>query len=71
MKEIIAIPQDDGPIHIDISQIPAMEMQLLSATILEAAQRFYEDPENVRRFEAWRAAREKEASNGKVSKRRG
>lgn len=71
MKEIIAIPQDDGPIHIDTSQIPAIEMQLLSETILEAAQRFYEDPENVRRFEAWRTAREKEAFNGKVSKWRG
>ena len=69
MKEVIAIPQEDGPIHIDTSQIPAIEMQLLSATILEAAQRFYEDPENVRRFEEWRAAREKEASNGRKKKR--
>lgn len=69
MKEVIAIPQEDGPIHIDTSQIPAIEMQLLSATILEAAQRFYEDPENVRRFEEWRTAREKEASNGRKKKR--
>lgn len=71
MKKIIAIPQDDGPIHIDTSQIPAVEVQILSATFLDAVQKFYDDPENIRRFEEWRAAREKEASNGKISKRRG
>lgn len=64
MKEIIVIPLDDGPIHIDTSQIPAIEVKILSSTILKAVQVFYEDPENVRRFEEWRAAREKEASNG-------
>lgn len=69
MKEVIAIPQDNSPVRFDISQIPAIEIQLLSATILEAAQRFYEDPENVRRFEEWRTAREKEASNGRKKKR--
>lgn len=64
MKEIIAIPQDDGSIRIDTSQIPTVEVQILSATVLKSVQAFYEDPENVRRFEAWRAAREKEAPNG-------
>lgn len=70
MKEIIAIPQDDGPIHIDTSQIPAVELELLCKATLDLVLQFYEDPENLRGFEEWRAAREKEASNGKVSKRR-
>lgn len=64
MKEIIAIPQDDGPVHIDFSQIPAIEMQLLSATFPDAVQRFYENPDNICRFEEWQRTREKDASNG-------
>ena len=69
MKEIIAIHQDDGPIRIDTSKIPAVEVQLLSATILKSAQAFYDDPENVRRFNEWLEAREKEASNGAKKER--
>ena len=53
MKEIIAIPHDDGPIRIDTSQIPAVEVQILSATVLKSVQAFYENPENQRRFEEW------------------
>lgn len=34
--------------------IPRTEKQLLCATFLEAVIRFYEDPENMRAFEAWR-----------------
>lgn len=44
-------------VHIDTSQIPAIEVQILSATVLGAVQRFYEDPENMRRFEEWRNQR--------------
>lgn len=40
-------------IHIDTSQIPAVEVQILSATVLKSAQAFYENPENQRRFEEW------------------
>lgn len=36
------------------SLIPGTEKQLLCATFLEAVIRFYEDPENMRAFEAWR-----------------
>jgi hypothetical protein len=32
-----------------------MEKQLLCATFLEAVIRFYENPENMRAFERWRA----------------
>lgn len=51
-------------VNIIVKEIPAIELRLLCKAVLEATQRFYEDPENVRRFEEWRAAREKEASNG-------
>ena len=75
MKEIIAIPQNDDPIHIDTSQIPEIELRLLCKATLDlvqsVAEEYFKDPENGRRFEEWQAAREKEAGNGKVSKRRG
>lgn len=46
-----------SPVRIDTTQIPAVEVQVLSATFLDAVQRFYENPENLRRFEAWRNQR--------------
>lgn len=47
----------DQPVHIDVSQIPKVELNILCATFLDAVQRFYEDPENRRRFEEWRSKR--------------
>lgn len=38
--------------------IPAVDMRVLCATVLDSAQKFYADPENQRRFEQWK--REKE-----------
>ena len=35
--------------------IPRMEQKLLCATFLDAVLRFYENPENMVAFEAWRA----------------
>lgn len=73
MKEIIAIPLDESTIRIDTSQIPAVEVQLLSKSTLDFIQPIAEyimsNPEERRRFEEWRAAREKEASNGRKKKR--
>ena len=37
-----------------VKVIPQTEKQLLCATFLEAVIRFYEEPENLRAFEAWR-----------------
>lgn len=42
-------------VKINPNLIPSMEKQLLCATFLEAVIRFYEDPENMRAFERWRA----------------
>ena len=41
-------------VKITPSLIPGTEKQLLCATFLEAVIRFYENPENMRAFEAWR-----------------
>ena len=42
-------------VRINPNLIPSMEKQLLCVTFLEAVIRFYENPENMRAFERWRA----------------
>mgnify|MGYP003310993784 CR=1 FL=1 len=42
-------------VKITPSLIPGAEKQLLCATFLEAVIRFYENPDNMRAFERWRA----------------
>ena len=42
-------------VRINPNLISSMEKQLLCATFLEAVIRFYENPENMRAFEKWRA----------------
>ena len=44
--------------------IPAADMRVLCATLLDAVRRFYEDPENQRQFEAWLI--EEENQGGKL-----
>ena len=51
-QEVIPI---GSAVKIQPNLIPGMEKQLLCATFLEAVIRFYEDPENMRSFERWRA----------------
>ena len=45
-------------IHIDTTQIPPMQAQLLGATFLAAVKEFYRNPENVKKYEEW--ARQKQ-----------
>ena len=49
--------------HVTISPqtIPAVDMRVLCATLLDSVERFYQDPENQRRFELWK--RDKEEKN--------
>lgn len=47
----------DAHIKIDCAQIPRVEMRILSHTLLDAIERFYDDPENLRRFNAWQQKR--------------
>lgn len=42
--------------------IPDHVMDSLARATLEAVQRFYQDPENVRKFEEWKARKEKEGT---------
>ena len=46
--------------HVKICppKIPAVEVRVLCATVLDSVSAFYQDPENQRRFEQWK--REKE-----------
>ncbi len=41
------------PIKIDCMQIPRVQMDSLCRTLLVGIERFYSDPENLRRYEAW------------------
>lgn len=38
--------------------VPAHVMDSLARNLIEACNRFYADPENVRRFEEWKARKE-------------
>lgn len=41
------------PPRIDVNLIPAAETRLLCSTLLAAVKRFYQDPENLKKFEEW------------------
>lgn len=44
--------------------LPAADTRVLCATLLDAVRRFYENPENQQRFEAWLS--EKKTQGGKL-----
>lgn len=46
---------------IDCTQIPKVEANILSRTLLDAMTRFYKSAANQRRFEAWLASAEGQA----------
>ena len=48
---------------IDTRKIPHLELKLLGITGYEAMVRFYEDPENVQRFEEWQKERNSKKIN--------
>lgn len=41
---------------IDVSRIPEWQMNQLCRTLLDACKRYYSDPENVRKYEEWKAS---------------
>lgn len=49
----------DNP--IDFEQIPKIQLDILCRTLLSAMERFYADPENLRRFEEWLESEEGKA----------
>jgi len=38
---------------IECEQIPKIQLDILSRTLLAAMERFYSDPDNLSRFEEW------------------
>ena len=46
--------------HVKIcpDKIPAVELRVLCATVLDAVKVFYQDPENQRQFEEWKKEKE-------------
>lgn len=46
---------------IDCEQIPKIQFDILSRTLLSAMERFYSDPENLKRFEEWLESEEGKA----------
>ena len=47
-----------NPVKIDTAAMPKIEIKLLCSTFLEQVEAFYEDPENMAAFEAWKKAQE-------------
>ena len=46
--------------HVKIcpSLIPAVDTRVLCATVLDSVEKFYQNPENQRRFEEWKCKKE-------------
>jgi len=44
--------------NLENISIPEFELKQLSRYILKACEKFYSDPENVRRYEKWKAERD-------------
>lgn len=48
-------------ICIEYDQIPRIQVNILSRTLLAAMKRFYSDSDNLRRFEEWKQSEEGKA----------
>lgn len=57
---------ESSPVRIDCAQIPRIEVKILSHTLFDAVERFYENPENRRRFEEWQRERMEKNTNGNI-----
>ena len=46
--------------HVKIcpNKLPAVELRVLCATVLDAVEAFFQDPENQRQFEKWKKEKE-------------
>lgn len=56
----------ENPVRIDAGSTPKVELRLLCATVLEAVKRFYDDPENIKNFEAWQQRKQQDDTRGKA-----
>ena len=53
---------------IDPSKIPAADLRVLCATVIDGVRRFYADPENQRQYYEWLKDREKNGGKNVRSK---
>ncbi|MCD8054949.1 MAG: hypothetical protein LUF00_13145 [Lachnospiraceae bacterium] len=51
---------EENNFKIDLSQIPDFELEMLCRSLIKACEKFYSDPKNVERFEAWKEAQSKD-----------
>ena len=47
--------------YVSDEKIPKIQVDILSRTLLTAMERFYSDPDNLRRFEEWKQSEEGQA----------
>ena len=50
-------PPDQPTPIIDTTLIPPLQRRLIGATFYNSMMRFYDNPDNMRRFEAWQRER--------------
>lgn len=55
--------EKNNHVKIDVSKIPKYQVKLLCHDILEGCKKFYSDPENVKKFKAWKGKRDTEFIN--------
>ena len=57
--------------HVKIcpTLIPAVDMRVLCATVLDSVEEFYANPENQRRFNQWKREQEEKRNVGNQSNR--
>jgi hypothetical protein len=48
-------------VKICTEKIRAVDLRVLCATVLQSAEAFYKDPENLRRFEEWQREKAEKA----------
>lgn len=51
------------PVIVKTNEIPITDVYLLAQTFLSAVNTFYEDPQNVLKFEKWKQQREDSTKN--------
>lgn len=55
-----------GVPHIDTAQIPPTDSHTLCSSFLSAVQKFYENPDNLMRFNDWKMSRDTKTKKEKT-----
>lgn len=67
--KIVDIESKEAICEFNLKNVKAsdFDIRMLARTLYEGAQKFYEDPENVKAFEKWK--REQDKKNGKAPRK--